>query len=106
MDPGIFHDTATAATQTPAFMGMPLAKATVVIAFAALINSAVVGFGQIGLIIWGLAQMSSSSSKRDKQLDAQDRKTDELIAGLQSQTQALQALLARLQPPAPDSPAA
>ena len=39
---------------------------------AALFVSAAVGFGQIGLIAWGLRQMNKASEARNRQLDQQD----------------------------------
>ncbi len=38
---------------------------------AGLVVSAVVGFGQIGLIAWGLRQMGKASEERNRQLDQQ-----------------------------------
>ena len=55
---------------------------------AAVIASGFVGFGQIGLIGWGLRQMSRNGDRRDRQLDA-------ITKALERQGEVLAELLRR-----------
>ena len=55
---------------------------------AALIVSGLVGFGQIGVIVWGLRQMNQASKDRNRQLDIME-------ARQQQQGEALAELLRR-----------
>ena len=51
----------------------------------ALALSALIGFGQIGVIVWGLRQMDKASEARNRQLDQQDvalRQQGEVLAEL------------------------
>ena len=60
---------------------------------ASLWVSAIVGFGQIGVIMWGLSQMNTASEQRNRQLDlmesAQREQAARQNAALEQQGEAL-----------------
>ena len=56
---------------------------------AGLLVSAAVGFGQIGLIAWGLRQMGRASEERNRQLDQQGEALRDIGQALRDQGQAL-----------------
>lgn len=60
-----------------------------------LFVSAAVGFGQIGLIAWGLRQMGRASEERNRQLDQQGEALREIGQALRDQGQVLAELLRR-----------
>ncbi len=57
--------------------------------------SAVVGFGQIGLIAWGLRQMGKASEERNRQLDQQAETLGKIGQALDRQGEVLAELLRR-----------
>ena len=62
---------------------------------AALIVSGVVGFGQIGLIGWGLHRMGKASEERNRQLDQQAETLGKIGQALDRQGEVLAELLRR-----------
>ena len=62
---------------------------------AALFVGAAVGFGQIGLIAWGLRQMGRASEERNRQLDQQGEALRDIGQALRDQGQVLAELLRR-----------
>ena len=59
---------------------------------AGVIVGGCVGFGQIGVIVWGLRQMNRAADRRDRQLDA-------MTGALERQGAVLAELLRRSAPP-------
>lgn len=57
---------------------------------AGLIVGGVVGFGQIGLIGWGLHRMGKASEERNRQLDQQAETLGKIGQALDRQGQALE----------------
>jgi len=57
---------------------------------AAVFVSAVVGFGQIGVIMWGLSQMNKASEERNRQLDQQGETLGKIGQALDRQGVALE----------------
>ena len=62
---------------------------------AAVIVSASVGFGQIGLIGWGLWRMGKASEGRNRQLDQQGETLGKIGQALDRQGEVLAELLRR-----------
>ena len=62
---------------------------------AGLIVSGVVGFGQIGLIGWGLWRMGKASEERNRQLDQQAETLGKIGQALDRQGEVLAELLRR-----------
>ena len=54
-----------------------------------------IGFGQIGLIAWGLRQMGRASEERNRQLDQQGEALRDIGQALRDQGQVLAELLRR-----------
>ncbi len=62
---------------------------------AGLFVSTVVGFGQIGLIAWGLRRMGKASEERNRQLDQQAETLGKIGQALERQGEVLAELLRR-----------
>lgn len=62
---------------------------------AAVFVSAVVGFEQIGVIMWGLSQMNQASEERNRQLDQQGETLGKIGQALDRQGEVLAELLRR-----------
>ena len=62
---------------------------------AGLIVSGVVGFGQIGLIGWGLHRVGKASEERNRQLDQQAETLGKIALALDRQGEVLAELLRR-----------
>ena len=62
---------------------------------AALIVSAFIGFGQIGLIGWGLHRMGKASEEGNRQLDQQGETLGKIGQALDRQGEVLAELLRR-----------
>ena len=67
----------------------------IIAAYAGVAATVVIGLGQLGMIGWGLWQMSQTSKDRSQQITQQGEALAKMGQGLERQTEALATLLRR-----------